>query len=87
MTNSSKAVMPSNAREVEMDPNVVWGGLFAVGAAYEVYALFNKKVGDTLSERTRALFRVGTRPGRVIFTAAWCAFSVWFLRHILTEAV
>lgn len=28
----------------------VWGGLLAAGLAFEVYTLFNRRHGDTLSE-------------------------------------
>lgn len=66
-----------------MDPNAVWGLLFGAGAAYETYAIFNKRNGDTLSERTRALFQVRTKLGRTVFTTAWVAFSAWFLYHII----
>lgn len=66
-----------------MDPNIVWGALFAAGGAYEIYAIFNKKNGDTLSERTRTLFRTKTKIGKTVFTAGWVAFSAWFLFHIL----
>jgi len=60
--------------------DLVWGGLFAVGAAYEAYTLRNKADGDTLSERTRSWFRVHTKPGRAVFT-------VWYLLHILNQTM
>jgi hypothetical protein len=66
-----------------VDPNIVWGALFAAGGAYEIYTIFNKKNGDTLSERTRSLFRVKTKIGKAVFTTAWLAFSAWFLVHIV----
>lgn len=65
-----------------MNPNIIWGTILAAGAAYETYGIFNKRTGDTLSERTRALFHTHTRPGKAIFAAAWLAFSAWFLVHI-----
>jgi len=64
------------------DPDIVWGSLFAAGAAFETYAIFNKKNGDTLSERTRALFQVKTKTGKAVFTVAWVTFAAWFLIHI-----
>ena len=64
--------------------DVVWGGLLAAGAGFEVYALRNARAGDTLSERTRAWFRVNTRVGRAVFAVAWVGFAAWFLVHILT---
>lgn len=66
-----------------MSSDVVWGALFAAGFGYEAYAIFNKRHGDTLSERTRAWFRTRTKPGRLAFTITWVAFSTWFLAHIL----
>ncbi|MFD1657012.1 hypothetical protein ACFSL4_01860 [Streptomyces caeni] len=63
--------------------DVVWGGLLAVGAGVEVWALRNSRPGDTLSERVRAWFRVRTRPGAAVFAVAWTAFAAWFLVHIL----
>ncbi|MFJ3793451.1 hypothetical protein [Kitasatospora sp. NPDC090091] len=67
--------------------DLVWGLVLGVGAVVEAYALCNRKLGDTLSERTRAWFRVRTKPGRAVFTVAWCGFSAWFLFHILTETM
>lgn len=64
--------------------DVVWGGLLAAGAGVEVWALRNGRPRDTLSERTRAWFRVRTRPGAVVFAVVWCAFAAWFLVHILS---
>lgn len=68
-----------------MDPNYVWGSLLGAGLLYEMWALISKREGDTLSERTRAWFRVSTRPGRIIFGVAWVSFAIWFLVHILGE--
>ncbi|MFG2747252.1 hypothetical protein ACGFY0_45380 [Streptomyces chartreusis] len=61
----------------------VWGGLLTAGAAFEVYALRNGRGGDTLSERTRAWFRVRTRAGAWTFAVAWIAFASWYLVHII----
>ena len=63
--------------------DVIWGGLFAVGTAVEVWALSNGKPGDTLSERVRSWFRVDTVPGKVVFSTAWVGFAAWFLVHIV----
>jgi hypothetical protein len=68
-------------------PDLVWGSLLSAGALYELYALRNRAVGDTLSERTRAWFRVHTKPGRAVFTVTWCGFAVWFLLHILSQTM
>lgn len=63
--------------------DMVWGGLLAAGAAFEVYALVNGRDDDTLSARTRSWFRVRTRPGTFVFGVAWVAFATWFLVHII----
>jgi hypothetical protein len=65
-----------------MDPRWVWGGLACAGLAYEMRAIRTEADGDTLSEITRAAFKVHTKPGRVIFTVTWLGFSAWFLEHI-----
>lgn len=62
----------------------MWGGLLGAGLAYEVYAIHDEAEGDTLSEITRAVFRVHTRPGRAVFGAVWAGFAGWFFLHILT---
>ncbi|UOB09055.1 hypothetical protein MQE23_08320 [Streptomyces sp. HP-A2021] len=67
-----------------MNPaDAVWGGLILAGAAFEVYALRNARVGDTLSESTRRWFRVHTKAGAVAFAVGWTGFAVWYLAHIL----
>ncbi len=63
--------------------DVVWGGLLAVGAVVEVYALLNGRDGDTLSEKIRLWLGVRKQPGRAIFAAGWLVFSIWFLGHVL----
>lgn len=63
--------------------DLVWGGLLLAGGAYEAYALFTKKPGDTLSETTRKAFRVDTARGKIAFGAVWVSFSAWYLVHIL----
>lgn len=63
--------------------DILWGGVLVTAAAVEVYGLFNKQAGDTLSERVRVWFRTHTRPGRAAFAVAWIVFSVWFFFHIL----
>lgn len=66
-----------------MNPDIVWGSLFAVGAAYEAYGIFSRKFGDTLSDRTRAWFHTNTKTGKAVFTVSWLAFSAWYLIHII----
>lgn len=66
-----------------MDPNVVWGGLLGAAFVYEMWGVFNKADGDTLSERVRDWFHVRTRPGKAVFTICWLGLTVWFIPHIL----
>lgn len=66
-----------------MNPDIAWGGILLVGAAYETYALLTHKDGDTLSERTRSWFRTRTKPGKIVFAGSWIGFSAWFLFHII----
>lgn len=66
-----------------MEPaDAIWGSVFVLATAVEVWALRNGREGDTLSERIRRWFRVDTRTGKVVFTLAWLYFSAWFLDHI-----
>ena len=65
---------------------IIWSSIILAGAAFEGYALANGKPGDTLSETTRAAFRVKTsKVGRAAFGVSWTAFSAWFLGHILWD--
>lgn len=64
--------------------DLIWGGLLLAGAAYEAWALVNKRTGDTLSETTRSVFRVKTsKAGRWAFGILWASFALWFWGHIL----
>lgn len=65
--------------------DLVWGGLFLAGTAFEVYALRNRKPGGTLSEETRRLFRVRTRAGALTFGILWVSFASWFFFHVLWD--
>jgi hypothetical protein len=38
--------------------------------------------GSTLSEATRVVFQVHTRPGRAAFLATWAGLAWWFAHHI-----
>lgn len=71
------------SEEVGMDPNVMWGGLLGAGLAYELWAVLFKIEGHTLSERTRAWFRIHTRTGKAVFVAGWLALTAWFVPHIV----
>ncbi len=54
----------------------MWGGVLAVGLAYEFR-------GSPLSPVVRHVFHTDTRLGRVAFTLAWGTFAAWFAHHIL----
>lgn len=61
----------------------IWATVFLTGLAFEARTIIDKRKGDTLTEKTRALFFVHTKLGRVIFAVTWIGFSTWFLGHIL----
>lgn len=64
--------------------DIAWAVILGAGLAYEVRALLTTRAGDTLSEKTRAVFSVrSSRAGRITFLVAWTGFSGWFLGHIL----
>lgn len=60
-----------------------WGGLLVIGGGLELYTLLNEESGDTLTEVTQAIFRTDTMAGRIVFSALWSVFAIWFLIHIL----
>lgn len=66
-----------------MDPNLTWGAILGTAFAYEMYGVFNKVDGDTLSERTRAWFHTKSTLGKIVFTASWLGLTVWFIPHII----
>ncbi|MFE0490245.1 hypothetical protein [Streptomyces griseoaurantiacus] len=66
-----------------MDPNIVWSAILGGAFAFEMYAVFNGRDGDTLSERVRAWFRVSTRSGKAAFVVAWLGLTAWFIPHII----
>lgn len=62
----------------------IWGVITVAGVAFEAYALKNKIEGDTLSEKTRKVFRIHqSKAGRIVFGTGWLAFAGWFWGHIL----
>lgn len=66
------------------ESDLIWAALILAGAAFEGYALARGGKGDTLSSKTRSLFRVRTsRAGRYLFLAGWLGFTAWFAGHIL----
>ncbi|MET7363238.1 hypothetical protein ABZS76_33040 [Streptomyces sp. NPDC005562] len=66
-----------------MDPNVGWGLILSAAFAYEMYGVFNKVDGDTLSERVRVWFHTSARPGKAAFVLAWLGLTAWFVPHIV----
>lgn len=68
---------------MERDLNGAWFALLLFGFVLEMWALFNGRPGDTLSERLRSWFQVHRRPGWFAFALCWIVFSVWFWIHIL----
>lgn len=68
-----------------MSPNVIWVTWLVLFAIFEGAALWSKKAGDTLSERTREWFETTKPGGRIIFGVSWAAFALWFFLHILYQ--
>lgn len=66
-----------------MDPNLTWGAILGTAFVYEMYGVFNKTDGDTLSERVREWFHTKSTPGKVVFTVAWLGLTAWFIPHIV----
>lgn len=66
-----------------MDPNLVWGTILGGALAVELRAVFNDKLGDTLSERVRVWFHTNTRTGKAVFVIAWLGLTAWFIPHII----
>lgn len=69
-----------------LPPRLVWGALAGAGIAYEAWALRDPREGYTLSEVTRALFRVEHPAGKAAFLAGYVGFSAWFVPHIVRVA-
>ncbi|OII61164.1 hypothetical protein BJP40_06455 [Streptomyces sp. CC53] len=63
--------------------DAVWGGLFAAGIGYELWAIRKARLDYTLSRTTRRAMFLHTRGGRLVFTAGWMWFAGWFLRHVM----
>jgi hypothetical protein len=66
-----------------MDPNLAWGTILGIAFTYEMYGVFSKTGGDTLSERLRSWFHTSTRPGKAAFVIAWLGLTAWFIPHII----
>ena len=63
----------------------VWGIGLGILTAYELWAVWNHRKGDTLSECVRVVFHTDTPEGRRLFEASWDALSAWFVPHITGE--
>lgn len=68
---------------MDINPDVAWGAILGGALAWELRTVFNRQLGDTLSERLRVWFRTHTKPGKAAFTIAWLGFSAWFIPHII----
>lgn len=66
-----------------MEPNTAWAAILGTAFVYEMYGVFNKADGDTLSERIRSWFHTSTRPGKAAFVIAWLGLTAWFIPHII----
>lgn len=82
--SAAAPVVSSSFSGADMEAaDIVWGSIFMLATAVEVWAIRNAKPGDTLSERTRRWFFVHTMAGKVVFTLAWLYFAAWFWWHIV----
>jgi hypothetical protein len=68
---------------MDINPDVAWATILGGALAWELRTVFNKKLGDTLSERLRVWFRTNTTGGKVVFVASWLALTAWFVPHII----
>jgi len=59
---------------------MVWAAIFGVGGAYEFWGIFNKRKGDTLTEKVRWLYRIP------VVKYVGTAFVVWLGLHFLNWA-
>jgi hypothetical protein len=60
-----------------VDSWVIWATIFAVGGGYELWTIFNKQKGDTLTEKVRRLYRIP------VVKYLGTAFVVWLGLHFL----
>jgi len=60
-----------------VDSWIVWSCLFGVGIAYELWTKYNRRKGDTLTEKVRRLYRIP------VLKYTGTAFLVWLILHFL----
>jgi hypothetical protein len=62
---------------------ILWAAWIAVGVALEMYAIFDRQPGDTLSETVWSIFQI---PGWGKF-ATWMlsAFLLWLAAHFASR--
>ncbi len=61
-----------------MDSWIVWTAIFAAGGGYELWALLNRRKGDTLTEKVRTLYRLP------VIKIVGTAFLGWLILHFLS---
>ena len=64
--------------ERAVDSWIVWASVFAAGSAYELWAIFNRRKGDTLTEKVKWLYRVP------VIKFVGTAFLGWLMLHFLS---
>lgn len=64
-------------------PVAVWASIAAAVGVLDVWAAWNAREGDSLSEVIRSLFRTHTPAGRVALVLAWAGLTGWLLPHLL----
>jgi len=63
-----------------VDSWIVWACVFVAGIIYEFCAIFNRRRGDTLTEKVRWLYRIP------VIKFVGTAFLGWLILHFLGVA-
>jgi len=61
-----------------VDSWIVWLCVFGIGGAYEFWAIFNRRRGDTLTEKVRWLYRIP------VIKFVGSGFLLWLALHFLS---
>jgi len=63
-----------------MESWIAWAIIIGGGGAYELWAIFNRRKGDTLTEKVRWLYRIP------VLKYVGTSFFVWLVLHFLGVA-
>lgn len=62
---------------------VTWTTAFLGLLGIDVYIAFVKKGDGTWSMAFRDTFKTNTPAGKIVWVICYCAFSAWFIPHIM----